>query len=162
MTLQKKDFIEINFTGKTQEGNIFDSNIEEDLKKANIELKNSPKPFTFALGEGMFLKSVDEFLIGKPETPAKYSLELTPEKAFGIREPKLVQVVPMKVFFEQKINPIPGASLNFDGRMGKILSVSSGRVTVDFNHPLAGKTVIYDINVLRKVEDMNEKISAFN
>ena len=50
---------------------------------------------------------------------------------------------------------------NFEGRLAKILSVSGGRVIVDFNHPLAGKTVIYNLNVLRKVEDLNEKIKAF-
>jgi FKBP-type peptidyl-prolyl cis-trans isomerase 2 len=50
---------------------------------------------------------------------------------------------------------------NFDGRIGKILSVSGGRITVDFNNPLAGKTLIYKVNVLRKVEDLSEKIKSF-
>ena len=63
MPLQKKDFIEIEFTGKTKEGEVFDSNMESDLKKAKLDLNF--KPFVFSLGEGMFLKGVDDFLVGK-------------------------------------------------------------------------------------------------
>ena len=99
MSLQKKDFIEIEFTGKIKDEEIFDSNIKEDIETAKLNVK--PKPFIFCLGEAMFLKGVDDFLIGKEI--GKYTIELSPEKAFGNREPKLVQMIPMKVFREQKI-----------------------------------------------------------
>jgi len=158
MSLKKKDFIEIEFTGKTKEGEIFDSNIKEDIEK--VKLNTTPKPFIFCLGEGMFLKGVDDFLLGKEI--GKYTIELSPEKAFGNRESKLVQMIPMKVFQQHKINPVPGAMFNFDNRMAKVLTVSGGRVMVDFNNPLAGKDIVYEIKVLRKVEDINEKIKAFN
>ncbi len=158
MDLKKKDFIEIEFTGKIKDGEIFDSNIKEDIEK--VKLNTTPKPLVFCLGEGMFLKGVDDFLIGKEI--GKYTIELSPEKAFGNREPKLVQMMPMKVFHQHKINPVPGVMFNFDNRMAKILTVSGGRVMVDFNNPLAGKDIVYEIKVLRKVEDTNEKIKAFN
>ncbi|MEK6897823.1 MAG: peptidylprolyl isomerase [Nanoarchaeota archaeon] len=156
MTLQKKDFIEIEFTGKTKEGGIFDSNIKKDLEKARIEIE--AKPFVFGLGEGMFLKGVEDFLINKEI--GKYEIELSPEKAFGNRNSKLIQLMPVKIFREQKLNPVPGILFNFDGRIAKVLSVSGGRVMVDFNNPIAGKVVVYSINVLRKIEDMNEKAKA--
>jgi len=158
MVLQKKDFIEIEFTGKTKEGEIFDSNIKEDLKKANLKVE--PKPFIFCLGEGMFLKSIEDFLIGKEIK--EYFLDLSPEKAFGKRNPALVQVFPAKTFREHKLNPIPGTMFSFDGKLAKVISASGGRVMVDFNNPLAGKEVNYKIKVIRKVEDINEKIKAFN
>ena len=91
-----------------------------------------------------------------------YEIELNPEKAFGLRNASLIQRMPVKVFQEQKLNPVPGISFNFDGRMGKVLVVSGGRVMVDFNHPLSGKNVIYDIKVLEKVDDLNEKIKSLN
>ena len=125
----------------------------------NTDLSNKAKPFIFSLGQGMFLKGIDEFLIGKEQ--GEYNIELSPEKAFGLRSSELVQLMPIKVFAQQKINPVPGAVFNFDGRMGKVLSASGGRVMIDFNHPMAGKTVIYDVKILRKIEDMNEKIGAF-
>tara|TARA_Y100000310_G_scaffold77666_1_gene74274 strand:- start:3224 stop:3940 length:717 start_codon:yes stop_codon:yes gene_type:complete len=156
MTLKKKDFIEIEFTGKVKDGEIFDSNIKKDLENANLDFE--PKPFIFCLGEGMFLKGVEDFLIGKEI--GEHNIELSPEKAFGNREPKLIQVISMKVFREQKMNPIQGAMFNFDGRLAKILSVSGGRVIADFNNPIAGKIVNYKIKVLRKVDDINEKTKA--
>ena len=159
MVLKKKDFIEIEYTGKVVGGEIFDSNITEDLKNSNLSLK--AKPFIFCLGEGMFLNSIEDFLIGKSPEKNTYKLTLTPDKAFGNRLSKLIQVIPMRVFIEKKINHYPGALFNFDGRVAKVLSVSGGRVMVDFNNPLAGKTVEYKINLLRQVNDVNEQIKAF-
>jgi len=161
MVLQNKDFVEIEFTGKIKDGNIFDSNIKKDLEKLHEGHEHAveAKPVIVCLGEGMFLKAIDDFLIGKEL--GDYKIELSPEKAFGARLPQLVQKVPMKLFSSQKLNPFPGAVFNFDGRAARILSVSGGRVMVDFNHPLSGKNVSYEIHVLRKVEDLNEKIKAF-
>ena len=158
MKLKKKDFIEIEFTGKVKDGEIFDSNIEKDLKKINPDAK--AKPFIFCLGEGMFLKGVEDFLIGKDI--GEYEIELPPEKAFGKRDSKLIQMIPAKTFKEHKLNPVSGFMFNFDGRLGKVLTVSGGRVMVDFNNPIAGKDVVYKIKILKKIDDLNEKIKAFN
>jgi FKBP-type peptidyl-prolyl cis-trans isomerase SlyD len=158
MELQKKDFVEIEFTARvkdTQE--VFDSNIKNDLEKSDLNV--DAQPFVFALGEGMFLQGVEDSLIGKNLGQQKIDLE--PEQAFGKRDSKLVKIIPMKVFHQQQINPVQGAMFNFDGKIAKILSVSGGRVIVDFNNPIAGKAVSYDINVLRKVEDLNEKVKSF-
>jgi FKBP-type peptidyl-prolyl cis-trans isomerase 2 len=157
MTLEKKDFIEIEFTGKIKDGEVFDSNIKENLTKLNPN--ENPKPIIFCLGEGMFLKGIDDFLIGKEI--GKYTIELSPEKAFGPRVSEFVQMLPIKIFTQQRLNPVVGAVFNFDGRIAKVLSVSGGRVMVDFNNPLAGKDVVYEVNILRKVEELNEKIKSF-
>ena len=156
MALKKGDFIEIEFTGKVRNGPVFDSNIKEDLKNANLNFK--PKPFIFCLGEKMFLESIEDFLIGKEI--GEYEVELSPEKAFGNRNSSLVKIISARIFKENKLNPIPGMMFNLDGRAVKILSVSGGRITVDFNNPLAGKDVVYKIKVLRKVDDINEKAKA--
>jgi len=167
-TLQKKDFVEIEFTGKTQEGAIFDSNREEDLKKIGKDAnEKAKKPYIFALGEGMLLKGIDNFLIGKPlpSTQDKkknhYEVEVKPEDAFGKREQKNIQRMPLNVFKQHGVNPQPGAVYNFDNKPGKILAVTGGRVMVDFNHPLAGKDVVYDVQVKRKVTDLNEQVKSF-
>lgn len=157
MTLQKGDFIEVEFTGRIKGGEIFDSNIKKDL--INLNPKAEAKPFIFCIGQGMFLKGVEDFLIDKEL--GTFEIDLKPENAFGVRNSNLIQRVPSKVFQEQKLNPFPGATFNFDGKMGKVLAVSGGRITVDFNNPLAGKEVSYKINILRKVEDIKEKITSF-
>ena len=156
MALKKGDFIEIEFTGKVKDGQVFDSNIKEDLKNANLNFE--PKPFIFGLGEKMFLEGIENLLVGKEI--GEYEIELGPEKAFGERDPKLKRVIPSKVFKENKLNPLPGVTFNFDGRAAKILSVSGGRIVADFNNPLAGKTVVYKIKILRKVDDLKEKAKS--
>ncbi len=157
MTLQKNDFIEIEFTGKVKDGDIFDSNIKEDIEKSNLKLE--AKPFIFSLGQGMFLKGIDEFLTGKEI--GEYEVELQPEDAFGKRDSKLVQIIPTKIFHQQKINPFPGAVFNFDGKIARVISVSGGRVMTDFNNPIAGKIVEYKIKIKRKIEDTKEKVKSF-
>jgi len=156
MALQKNDFIEIEFTGKIKDGEVFDSNIPGELNKLNPN-KNA-KPFVFPLGQDMFLKGIEQYLMGKEV--GSYEIELSPKDAFGFRDPALIQMIPMRVFIEHKINPVPGAVLTFDNRFGKVLTVSGGRVMIDFNGPLAGKDVVYTVKVSRKVEDINEKIKA--
>jgi FKBP-type peptidyl-prolyl cis-trans isomerase 2 len=156
MFLEKKDFVEIEFTGRIKDGQVFDSNIKEELEKLNP--KEEAKPIIICLGEGIFLKGVEDFLIGKKV--GEYNIELHPENAFGLRNPSLVQVVPSKIFLSQNLNPTPGSVFNLDGRIAKVLSYSGGRVVIDFNHPLAGKYVEYTVKVLRKVDDLNEKIKA--
>ncbi len=162
MSLNKKDFIEIEFTGKIKDGDVFDSNVKKELEKlhAGHNHEVDAKPFVFCIGEGMFVKGVDNFLIGK--NIGEYNISLAPEDAFGKRDPKEIQMVPLKNFKDSNLNPIPGSVFNFDGRLGRILTVSSGRVIIDFNNPLAGKSVEYKIKILRKVEDLNEKIKSLN
>ncbi|MDO8622977.1 MAG: peptidylprolyl isomerase [archaeon] len=156
MKTEKKDFIEVDFTGKVKDGEIFDSNIKEDIKKAGLNF--DAKPFVLCLGEGMFLKSIDDFLTGKEI--GDYEIELTPDKAFGNREPNMIKIIPIKIFYAKEINPQQGMMFNFDGVLGKIISVSGGRVITDFNNPLSGKTLIYNIKINRKVDDINEKVKA--
>ncbi|MDO8528663.1 MAG: FKBP-type peptidyl-prolyl cis-trans isomerase [Nanoarchaeota archaeon] len=163
MSLEKKDFVEIEFTGKIKDGEIFDSNIREDVAKLH-EGHTHPietKPFVFCLGEGMFLQAIDDFLIGKPDTPETYEIALSPENAFGKRDTKLIQMIPLKIFIQSKLNPSIGAMFNFDGKIAKVLAVSGGRVMVDFNNPLAGKDVVYKIRILRKIDKLAEKVKSF-
>lgn len=158
MALNKGDFIKIEFTGKVKDGGVFDSNVKEDLEKMGT--KGNPKPFVFCLGNGMFIKGVDNFLIGK-EIGA-YKILVKPEDAFGKRDPKLIQMVPIRNFKEHNLNPIPGSVFNFDGRLAKVLTVTGGRVMIDFNNPVAGKDLEYNIKVLKKIEDDKEKIESLN
>jgi FKBP-type peptidyl-prolyl cis-trans isomerase 2 len=159
MALKKGDFIEIEFTGKIKNtGVVFDTTIEEDAKKANLKIKDL-KPFTLSIGHKMLPNGFDAEMEGK-EVGKKYTVELTPEKAFGKRDPKAVKMIPTKLFHEQKINPVPGLQLNLDGQLTKILSNSGGRTLVDFNSPLAGKDIIYEYKILKSITDEKDKINA--
>lgn len=156
MKISKNDFIELEFTGKTREGNIFDTNINEEAKKIGIEIES--RPIVICIGQGMILPAIDEFLEGKEL--GKYSLDLAPERAFGNRDKNLIKTIPLKVFLEKNINPEPGMVFQFDAVLGRVSAVSGGRVIVDFNNPLAGKEVIYELNAKRIIEDVNEKVNT--
>lgn len=163
MQIKKHDFVEIDFTGRVKNGEVFDSTFKEELQKLHKghDHEVDTRPLIFSIGHGMFLDALDDFLIGK-DVGGTYDVELPPEKAFGVRDSRLVQMVPVEIFRQQRVSPAPGMTLNFDGRHGKILTVSGGRVMVDFNHSLSGKTVDYHIKVLRILSEMNEKVRALN
>ena len=159
MTIKEKDFVEIEFTGKIKDSQeIFDSNIQEDIKKAKLDIKEI-KPFILSVGQKMLPSGFDQDLIEK-EINKEYTLELKPEDAFGKRDKELIKMVPTRLFLEQRINPQRGMQLNLDGQIVKILSNSGGRTLIDFNHPLAGKEVVYKYKINRIVENENEKIDA--
>lgn len=156
-TIKKNDFIELDFTSSVKDGAVFDTTRKEDAKKANLEI--DAKPLVLVVGHDMLLKGLDKAIEGK-EIGKDYSVELKPEEAFGLRNKNMIKMFPLKVFHQQQIHPQPGMQLSLDGMIVRIASVSGGRVMTDFNNPLAGKTVIYNFRINKKVEDLNEKINS--
>ena len=155
MSIKKGDFIEIEFIGRTYDNKIFDTNIKKEAEKLGRKIEEKT---IICIGENMLLKAIDEFLIGKDL--GRYNLQLTPEKAFGLRKKELIKIMPSSVFKNSQYKPQPGMLFTFDNLIGKIISVSGGRVIVDFNNPLAGKNISYELNVKSIVKDENEKIKA--
>jgi FKBP-type peptidyl-prolyl cis-trans isomerase 2 len=159
MAIKEKDFVEIEFTGKISNTNeIFDTNIKADAEKANLNTKNI-KPFVLSVGEKMLPEGLDKDLVGK-DLNKEYTLDLSPENAFGKRNPQMVKMIPTKYFHEQKIDPVRGMQLALDGQLVKVLSSDKGRTLVDFNNPLAGKSVTYTYKINKIVTDQKEKIDA--
>ncbi|MFA5857201.1 MAG: peptidylprolyl isomerase [Candidatus Pacearchaeota archaeon] len=154
--VKKNDFIDIEFTGRANE-EVFDTTDINEAKKMGIETE--VKPIIISIGNGMLLKGFDEDLIDK-EIGKKYSLKLSPDNAFGKRNPSMIRVIPIKIFKEKDIYPYPGMTVQLDNHVARILSVSGGRITVDFNNPIAGKDVEYEYKILKKIEDNNDKVNS--
>jgi FKBP-type peptidyl-prolyl cis-trans isomerase 2 len=154
---KKKDFIEIEYTGYSN-GNIFDSNIPDDLKKLNPKAKQEKT--IVIIGEKNVVPGLDKALEEK-EIGKEYEISLEPKDAFGLRDKNLMKTIPLKVFTAQKINPYPGAVLNMDGAIAKIISVSGARVMTDFNNPLAGKPVKYKFKIVKILTDDKEKVTSY-
>ena len=89
-----------------------------------------------------------------------YTVDIEAKRAFGKKSAKLIQLIPAKKFTEHGIKPTPGLSVNVDGNMGLIKSVSGGRILVDFNHPLSGKDLTYEIGIKRVVTDKKEQVES--
>jgi len=161
MAVKEGDFIRLEYTGKVQEtGNVFDTTDENVAEEAGIKLDNkSYGAIPIVVGGGHVLKGLDEALIGMEEGEEKI-VEITPEEGFGLRDPKLLQLIPMGEFKKQGMKPEVGMAITSDGTTGIIRSVSGGRVRVDFNHELAGKNLEYNIKVIKEIEDDVEKVKS--
>lgn len=155
---KKKDFVQLEFLARNLSNNeVFDTNIKSEAEKLKLDIKD--KPLIVCIGEGMVVKGLDKALEGK-EIGKKYSIKLFPDEAFGKRHKELVRLLPMKIFEQQKVYPQPGMVFALDNNLVKIVSVSGGRVLVDFNNPLAGKEIEYEFTIKKIIEDNKEKASA--
>jgi peptidylprolyl isomerase len=161
MALQKGDFILISYTAKVKETNeVFDTTNEDTAKKEHLQKEGEIfEPKLVVIGESWVLKPLDESLptmeIGKES-----QVEISPEKAFGQRDSEKVKLVHLKQLLGKGINPVVGQRIEYGGKNATVRSIGSGRVLLDYNPPLAGRTLIYDVTVIKKMETPEEKIAA--
>ena len=159
--LKKNQFIEIEYTGEIQSTNkIFDTTSKKIAKKEKIyNPKTEYQPIIICLGQNQILPGLDEQLENK-ELNKEYKITIQPEKAFGKKNPKLMRLVSASSFKKQDITPFPGLQINLDGILGTIRTVTPGRVIVDFNHPLAGQTLIYEIKINKIITDSKTQLDS--
>jgi FKBP-type peptidyl-prolyl cis-trans isomerase 2 len=161
MQIKTNDFIEINYVGKFKDNNeIFDLTDPKVAKEHKFNPKLTFKPVIICVGNGDVVKGLDESLVGK-EVGKVYTIEVPVDRGFGRKNPKLMRLVPTSVFIQEKINPFPGLQVTVNNSVGIIRSVSGGRTLVDFNHPYAGHDLVYDVEIIRMVEDDLEKLKSF-
>src|SRR3989344_2003136 len=159
--VKKNDFIEIEYTGKTvDDAVVFDTTDPKVAEVAGLDSQQTFAPITICVGQHQVLPGLDHKLEGK-ELGKEYVIELTPEDAFGKKDPKLVQLVQTSKFLKQKIQPMPGLQVNIDGMMATIKTVSGGRTMIDFNHPMAGKVISYTFKINKVVTDDSEKLKSY-
>ncbi|MDR2873472.1 MAG: peptidylprolyl isomerase [Methanobrevibacter sp.] len=161
MVIKNGDFIRLDLISKTKEtGEVFETTYEEVAKETGIYDENKAYvPMPVIVSGNHLLPPLDEALIGLGEGESKH-VEILPDEVFGERNPALIKMIPLKEFKKQNINPVPGAIISTGDGKGKVLTVSSGRVKVDFNHPLAGKALEYDLVVKEIIGDIEDKIKA--
>ncbi len=115
------------------------------------------EPDVVVIGEGRLVKGFEEAL-RNAEIGKEYEIEVPPDKAYGERDRNKIRTYPRRLFLRNNIVPEVGKEVTIDRRTGRIIAVEAGRVLVDFNHPLAGKTLIIKFKVIKKVEDPQEKV----
>ncbi|HEX9862616.1 MAG TPA: FKBP-type peptidyl-prolyl cis-trans isomerase [Candidatus Bathyarchaeia archaeon] len=161
MVLQKGDFILIEYTAKVKETNeVFDTTNEETAKKEHLHKEGEIyEPKLIVIGEGWMLKTLDETFPTMKLNKAT-TVEISPDKAFGSRDPEKVKRVPLKQLLAKGINPAIGMRIEYGGKNASIRSIGAGRVLLDFNLPLAGKTLVYDVTVQKKLAAKEDKMAA--
>ncbi len=161
MPFEKGEFLLIDYVAKVKEtGDIFDTTIEDTAKKERLYKEEEIyEPKLVVVGEGWLLKTLEEDLL-KMELNKPATVEIPPEKAFGNRDPEKVRLVPLRRLTAKGITPQLGMRVEFNGKLATVRTMGAGRVQLDFNPPLAGKTLVYEVTVQKKLETKMEKIRA--
>src|ERR687898_94331 len=146
MTLERGSLILVDYTAKVKDSNeIFETTREEEAKKSELfDPTHKYEPRLISIGEGWVLKGLDEALAAA-NIGDRINVEITPDKGFGERDPNKVRI---------------GDVIEIDHRTGIVRYVGSGRVQIDFNHRFAGRTLTYDVDVVKKVESDDDKIRS--
>jgi FKBP-type peptidyl-prolyl cis-trans isomerase 2 len=142
--MQENDFIIVDYSAK--------------IKETNKEFDKAEKA-PMIIKKGYVLKGLEEPL-KQMNIGDKKTIEIAPANAFGERNFNMIKLVSIAEFRRHGTKPAPGMFVEADNKRGRVLSVSGGRVRVDFNHPLAGKTLVYNIEIKKKVESPEEKIKT--
>jgi peptidylprolyl isomerase len=161
MAFEKGTLIFANYTARVKDtGEGIESTVEEEAKKLKIyEEARKYEPRLVAVGEGWLISGLDAE-VAKLSVGDKKEIELSPEKAFGVRDPTQLRMVPLRKFGEREHELSVGDSVEIDNRVGIVRFIGSGRAQVDYNHRLAGKSIIYDFQVLKTVDTDEDKVKA--
>jgi len=132
------DKVKVHYTGKFKNGEVFDSSVDRE-------------PLTFTLGARQLIPGFEKGVLGMEIGETK-SVEVTPGDAYGPYHDRLVSVV-KKDQFPKTITPRVGQQLQTQDQSGRpvnvrVTEINDEAVTLDANHPLAGKTLIFDIELV--------------
>ncbi len=151
----------ISFVGKDlASGKVFDTTNAEEAKSSGIfDEKGIYKPIPVIVGAGDIIKGIDDALLAMNPGEQR-TITLQPKDAFGERNQELVALVPLQEFRNRNLNPYPGMVVEVDGKYGRVQSASGGRVRVDFNAELAGRSIEYKLNVEKEIAEKKEQLQA--
>lgn len=155
------DVVRIDYIGrKLPTGEIFDLTSEEIAEEEGYDVDDMELgPMNVLIGASHVIPGLEDALRDMEEGESK-EFEVAAEDAFGERDSDQVKTIPESDFDEHEVRPQRGLVVEVDGRRGKIISTSSGRVRVDFNHPLAGKNLEYELEVLEVLDDPTGRVEA--
>jgi len=130
--------VKIHYTGKYEDGTVFDSSRERD-------------PLEFTIGEGKTIVGLEECAVGMAPGDTK-KITLAPDKAFGDRDEDMVQAIersqiPEEVELEVGM-PLQVQSPAGETYMVRVVELDEASVTLDGNHPLAGQTLSFEIEMV--------------
>jgi len=165
--MENGDIIRLQFDTYTEDGKLVDTTDEKKAKDMGIYDEHTAyKPMVTIIGSERLLKAVEES-VKSSNVGEEKEIVLPPENAFGARDVNNIKVISYReaerAFKEQggkDAVPEPGRVVKIGDKYGKVVTVTPGRVVVDFNHPLAGKKIKYVYKITEKIEKEEDKIRA--
>ncbi len=161
MTFQKGSLIQVDYTAKVKDTDeIFETTLEETAKKHSLHDPNVKyQPKLVSIGDSWVIKGLDDAL-ANTTVGDKTTIEISPDKGYGERDSGKVRMIPLRKLGEDAEKVSVGDMIEIDNKKGIVRFIGSGRVQVDFNHRFAGKTVLYDVNVIKELTTDDEKIQG--
>ncbi len=144
------DSVAVHYTGRLADGTVFDTSAQ--------------RPLRFILGQGEVIAGFDAAIAGMYMGESK-TFTVAPEAGYGLRDEKLVEVVDRRIL-PAGLNPQVGRQLEITGKSGNrllvlVVGLDAETVTLDGNHPLAGKELTFEVELLEVKKDPNIGASLF-
>ena len=135
------DIVTVHYTGKLEDGTVFDSSVNRD-------------PVQFTLGEGLLIPGFERAVLGMSPGESK-TAEVSADQAYGPHREEMVVEIDRQEF-PPHFQPEVGQQLQIpqsEGRVARLIvtAVSEQKVTLDANHPLAGRDLTFDIHLIEIV-----------
>ena len=142
MTIENNHAVTVNYKLHT---------IEANGEKVFVEETTTENPLTYLHGIGMMIPKFEAELVGLKAGDAK-SFVITPEEGYGEIDPNAIAQLPLEMFEESGLPPV-GAMLPLTDNAGNqfralVVEVTDSAVVADLNHPMAGKTLAFDVEVI--------------
>jgi peptidylprolyl isomerase len=133
------DTVALHYTGSFTDGTVFDSSMNHE-------------PFEFTIGQGAVISGLENGIVGMNEGESK-TLTIPAEEAYGLHTEDLLTVIgrsKMPANIDLKIGMVLQARSPDGGATNVIVrDINDENVTLDFNHPLAGKELIFEVNLIK-------------
>ncbi len=115
-----------------------------------VDTSEGHEPLVFVLGSGQIIPGLDEQLVGMKKGDKKHVV-VSPDKGYGELDEKAVQKVPRTAFQgmkDMKVGDVVTGRTEDQEIHARVASIGKDEVTLDFNHPLAGKTLEFDVEIV--------------
>lgn len=140
---------------------VFDTTDRDRASESGIfNPQHNYGPIITIVGAGRVVPGLEKAIKEQGKVGEWVEVDLSPEEAYGPRDPKKIETVPMQRFKQSKVKPEVGARIQYKNRPATISRVAGGRVWVDTNSPLAGREVKYRFKIDEVVEGTEERVKA--
>lgn len=135
---------------------------DENGEKVFVEETSAENPLTFLYGVGMMIPKFEQE-IQSLNAGEKASFEISPSEGYGERDPQAVTQLPVDMFQGQELPPV-GAVLPLSDNQGNnfqamVLEVTPEAVVVDLNHPMAGRSLFFDVEIVNTRPATEEELA---
>lgn len=138
MRAKANDRVKVHYRGSLRDGSVFDSSLDKD-------------PFIFIIGKGAVIPGFEKSVVGMKAGDRK-TVTIQPEDAYGLHREDLCAII-ARSRIPENIKLRPGMKLDVESSRGAstralVLDVTDAHVTLDLNHPLAGKELVFDLELI--------------